>query len=204
MEEIFTKVYETFTWGSDADCEYIGSSGPGSYIEYNKDTYIPFLKKLIVQNNIKRIIDLGCGDFKCGPLIYNDLDISYIGYDTYFKVIQHQKKHYGLPKYNFIHMDFLTKKEEILRGHLCIIKDVLCHWSLKNIYNFLDYLMESNKFKYILICNSFDQTEDDTDIEDGQYRPLSCDYFPLKKYNPKKIYKYNTKEVSIIEVCLNL
>ena len=36
--------------------------GGGSDLDYNKDTYVPFLKKFIVDNNIKNIVDLGCGD----------------------------------------------------------------------------------------------------------------------------------------------
>ena len=55
-------------------------------------------------------------------------------------------------------------------------------------------------FKYILICNCGYQTIDNTDIVDGEFRPLSCDFLPLKKYNPIKIYKYDTKEVSIIKL----
>ena len=43
MEEIFTNVYENKTWGHNNDVEYNGSSGGGSDIEYNKDTYVPFL-----------------------------------------------------------------------------------------------------------------------------------------------------------------
>ena len=63
MENFFTSVYEKKTWGDNNNNEYSGSSGGGSFIEFNKDTYVPFLKKYIVNNNIKSIVDLGCGDF---------------------------------------------------------------------------------------------------------------------------------------------
>lgn len=88
----------------------------------------------------------------------------------------------------------------IINGDVCILKDVLQHWSLDNIYNFLDYLVENKKFKYILICNCCSQTQDNTNIEDGNWRYLSCHYFPLKKYNPRKLYNYDTKEVCVIEI----
>ena len=77
------------------------------------------------------------------------------------------------------------------------------HWSLDNIYTFLDYLVKCKKFKYILICNCCSQTQDDIDIENGDWRELSCDYFPLKKYNPIKLYEfiaYKKKEVSVIKI----
>jgi len=109
------------------------------------------------------------------------------------------KTHF-LPKYSFIHLDFCNKKEDIVSGDLCILKDVLQHWSLKDIYACLDYLSSTQKFKYILICNCCNQYVDNTDINNGYWRELSSDFFPLKKYNAKKLYTYNTKEVSVIEI----
>jgi hypothetical protein len=200
MEQTFTTVYERNLWGNNNISEYNGSSGEGSALNYNKDSYVPFLKKFITDNNIKNIVDLGCGDFICGKIIYDDLDILYTGYDTYKKVIDYHSKKHSLPKYSFIHLDFCDNKESIINGDLCILKDVIQHWSLDNIYKFLDYLVEAKKFKYILICNCCDQRQNDTDTTNGGWRQLSCEYFPLKKYNPKKLYNYRSKEISVIEI----
>jgi len=200
MEDIFTNIYENKIWGDNNINNYNGSSGGGSDIDYNKDTYIPFLKKLIIDNNITNITDLGCGDFKCGPLIYDDLDILYRGYDAYKKVIDYHSMEYSSSKYTFYHLDFCNNKELIINGELCILKDVIQHWSLNNIYSFLDYLVENKKFKYILMCNCADQMSDNTDIPDGSMRPLSINYFPLKKYNPKLLGTYASKEISVIIV----
>lgn len=200
MEKIFTNVYENNLWGDNNNTEYKGSSGEGSGINYNKNYYVPFLRKFIINKNIKNIADLGCGDFRCGKLIYDDLNISYTGYDAYNKIIDYNSSQYPLPKYSFTHLDFCNNKENIVNGELCILKDVIQHWSLENIYTFLDYLVDNKKFKYIFICNCCDQTEDNTDILNGEWRPLSCDFLPLKKYNPIKLYKYHSKEVSVIRV----
>jgi hypothetical protein len=200
MEQIFTNIYENCVWGSNNNAEYKGTSGGGSDIEYNAKTYVPFLKNFIVNNNIKTIVDLGCGDFRCGELIYGDLDVIYTGYDVYKKVIDYNSKNHSFPKYSFFDLDFCNNKEKIVNGDMCILKDVLQHWSLDEIYCFLDYLIEHKKFKYIFICNCCYQTWDNTNIQIGDHRPLSCDYFPLKKYNPIKLYNYDTKEVSVIEI----
>lgn len=136
MEEVFTTVYEEKHWGDNGETEYTGSSGSGSSVDYNKK-YIPYLKDVIKTNKIKTVVDLGCGDFRCGPLIYDDLDISYTGYDVYKKVIDYNIGHF---KYNFKHLDFCNEKEKIIKADMCILKDVLQHWSLDNIYTFLDYL----------------------------------------------------------------
>lgn len=198
MEEIFTKIYENNNWGNDINQNYKGNSGGGSDVNYNINTYIPFLQKFIIENNITKVIDLGCGDFRCGPMIYNDLDIKYVGYDTYKKVIDFHKNNYILPKYNFIHLDFYCHKEEIESGELCIIKDVIQHWSLEEIYTFLDYLTESRKFKYILLINCCFQDKDNPEMINGEFSYLHSSFYPLKKYNCKSIYNYHTKEISLI------
>jgi hypothetical protein len=198
MEEIFTNIYEKKIWGDNYNSEYNGTSGNGSEIYYNKDTYVPFLKKFIISNNIKNIVDLGCGDFKCGKLIYDDLDIKYTGYDAYKKIIDYNLKQHSLPKYFFEHLDFFNNKESIINGDLCILKDVIQHWKIDEIYTFLDYLVENKIFKYILISNCCHQTKDDPENNYDRFIPLSIDFFPLKKYNPVKLYNYHTKEVSVI------
>jgi hypothetical protein len=197
MEDYFTHVYEEKIWGDNHNNKYKGTSGEGSAIDYNKDSYIPFLKKFIIDNNIKTIVDLGCGDFRCGKLQYDDLDVSYTGYDTYGKVIEYNSTQYSLPKYSFIHLDIYNNKDSIINGDLCILKDILQHWKIEEIYTFLDYLVENKKFKYILIVNCCNQREDNPN-NIGRSTPLSINFFPLKKYSPVKQFNYNTKEVSVI------
>lgn len=198
MENIFTNIYERSVWGSNNNRFYNGSSGCGSDVSFNLNTYIPFVKKFINDNNIKKVVDLGCGDFRCGQLLYKDLDVLYTGYDTYKKVIDYNNTSNDKEKFNFLHLDFYSKKEEIINADLCIMKDVIQHWDLHKIYNFLDFLIETKKFKYILICNCANQTEDNTNITDGEMRPLHSSFFPLKKYNAVEVYTYDIKQVSVI------
>ena len=197
MESTFTNIYENKIWGDNENNNYSGSSGPGSDIENNKK-YIELLKNFINEYNIKNIVDLGCGDFRIGKLLYDDLNIIYTGYDTYKKVIDYNITQYPEQKYNFKHLDFYTNKESIIEGDMCILKDVIQHWSLKEIYIFLDYLTESKKFKYILLINCCNQKKDNEDCVIGDWRQLSCNFLPLKKYNAIKMYNYNSKEISII------
>ena len=197
MESTFTNIYENKIWGDNENSNYSGSSGPGSDIENNKK-YIELLKNFINEYNIRNIVDLGCGDFRIGKLLYDDLNITYTGYDTYKKVIDYNITQYPEQKYNFKHLDFYTNKENIIEGDMCILKDVIQHWSLKEIYIFLDYLTESKKFKYILLINCCNQRKDNEDCVIGDWRQLSCNFLPLKKYNAIKMYNYNSKEISII------
>jgi hypothetical protein len=201
MEHIFTQIYENSVWGTNNKKEYNGSSGSGSSIEYNIEYYIPFLKKFINDNNINSIVDLGCGDFRCGELIYKDIAASYTGYDAYKNIIDYNNEQFKTDlNFKFVHLDFYNNIEKIESGELCIIKDVLQHWSTNNIDIFLDMLIKSKKFKYILICNCCYQEKSNEDIKNGDFRYLSCDKMPLKKFNPIKLFNYNSKEVSLIKI----
>ena len=202
MEKIFTDIYENEIWGTSTNLEYSGSSGPGSSNAFNRDVYVPCTKAFIENNYIKTVVDIGCGDFYIGPSIYDSLDISYTGYDVYKKVIDYlSKKYQKQKKYNFVHSDVTNDKENIKNADLCILKDVVQHWELADIYSFLDYIIKHKKFKYILLCNSL-YTSDTTgkEIRTGDYKPRSCEHLPLSKYNPKKLYNYGDKEVSYISL----
>jgi hypothetical protein len=199
MEKIFTEIYETNLWGNNNNIKYSGSSGGGSTIDYNKDLYIPFLRNYIIENNIKSVVDLGCGDFLCGELIYKDLNIKYTGYDAYKKLVDYNIENYKIPNLSFNHLDFYTNKETIIKSDICILKDVLQHWKVEEITTFLDYLVENKVFKYILICNCCYQSIDNP-VNEQRSTPLSIDYFPLKKYNATKLYNYHTKELSVIKI----
>jgi len=197
--DVFTNIYKTCAWGNNCDPAYEGSSGDGSDVRFNINTYVPFLRNFIVDNNIKTVVDLGCGDFRCGPYIYDDLsELTYYGYDAYEKVIENNRSLHPNKKYTFTHLDFCNKKDLIESADLCILKDVIQHWTLSDITSFLDNLVENKRFKYIMITNCCDQTQDNTDIAVGEWRPLSCDFFPLKKYSPIKVFRYYSKEVCVI------
>ena len=70
------------------------------------------------------------------------------------------------------------------------------HWKLEAIYQFMDCLITSRKFEFILLINCCNRTQDETDInEHGTWRPLSGLYLPLNKYKPTTLTKYNDKEI---------
>ncbi|NDB82200.1 MAG: hypothetical protein EB127_05580, partial [Alphaproteobacteria bacterium] len=194
---VFTSIYEREAWGDNGISEYKGSSGDGSFVEKNKE-YIRFLNGFIKEKEIQSVVDLGCGDWKCGKLIYDDLLVEYNGYDAYEKLINYNNKAFGSSKYSFTHLDFLNNVDTIKSADLCIIKDVLQHWPLSSIYSFLDAISKSKKFKYIVVTNCSYQNKDNTDIPMGGFRPLSKDYLPLKKYAPISLLSYESKEVILI------
>ena len=211
MIEEFNYIYENKIWGDDFNKYYSGSSGGGSEVDYNIHEYIPFIQTFIETNNIEiksvgfsinPVCDLGCGSGKLIYPIFDILKIKYYGYDCYSKVILHNKIKYNEPKYNFIYLDFFSNYNNIIESGLIILKDVLQHWKTTQIIYFLDKIIELKKAKYILICNCYVNQKCDRFVDsDGA---LCAEFFPLKKYTPKILLRYNTKEVSLITVDNNI
>ena len=197
MEKVFTEIYEKECWGNNKQENYRGSSGMGSGMDYNANTYVPFLRDFIIKNNIKTVADAGSGDFRCGPSIYDGLEVDYIGYDAYKPLVDHLN---NTTNYKFKHMDIFGNRSEIESADLLILKDVIQHWKTIEINIFLDYIVDSKKFKYILITNCSRGVKENQDISTGNWRALSCLCNPLRKYKPTLLYQYDTKEVSCIYI----
>lgn len=203
----FTHIYENELLGKSESIYYKGSCGTGATYEYNGAEFVPFLKKFIIDNHVKSVVDLGCGNLGYDKKLYSEVFIdSYHGYDVYNSVQEHNRKFSNHKKYHFYTMDFLVHREEIISADLCIIKDVLQHWLLKDILTFLDYLVESKKWKYIMIVNCAGQTQniiqESPHFKIGDWRQLSAKMYPLSKYSPKVVLHYKTKEVSVIQCYL--
>jgi SAM-dependent methyltransferase len=194
--KLFTQIYENNEWGDNKNSVYKGSSGNGSSILFNKE-YIHFMKEFIDTNNVKKVIDLGCGDWQSSHLIYENRDIKYYGYDAYEKIIVNNSKTY--PQFTFTHLDILNEIDSIEDScDLCILKDVLQHWTCNEIKYIMDKLVLKS-IKYIIIINCCNQKYDNQD-EPIRSRPLSIKYEPLKSYKFKHLFNYNNKEVSLLSL----
>ena len=147
----------------------------------------------INSNNIKSVIDLGCGDLQSSYLIYEKLpNINYTGVDCVNSVIENNKRKHS--NYNFLCFDFINQLElikNIKRSDLIILKDVLQHLELQDIYKILDYLVTNISSRFIIITNNGNQKTDDLNLEEiicG--RGLHSNYLPLKKYNAITLLDY--------------
>lgn len=204
MNTAFTDIYEERVWGDNNDIKYAGSSGIGSSLEYNQSRWIPFLKNFILKNGVKSVVDLGCGDFQCGPVIYNSLPIEkYTGYDAYGKVVTANSERNLSSKFSFFHCDISNEVENIEPADLCILKDVLQHWPDEEIVLFMDQLVACKKYKLILLCNCSTGEILENKLVGGfvgGFHPLKAETYPLNKYNPKVVFGWHTKEVCLINM----
>jgi hypothetical protein len=195
--EVFTNVYKMKVWGNNGSSSYSGSSGGGSSVELNQP-YIRFIRDFLTSRACRTVVDIGCGDFRCGPSLYDDLDISYTGYDVYEDLIRYLRVTHTSPKYSFEVLDSYNQRDAIRSADVCILKDVVQHWPNDQITTFLDFLVSKKLFKYILLCNCYNQA-DGRDIPLGKFRPLREDVAPLRKYAAVPMLNYSTKRVLLID-----
>ncbi len=194
-DKIFSEIYDNKVWGKGSIENPL--SGEGSGKTYTKE-YRRFLKKFITNNEIKSVVDCGCGDWNFSRLIKWG-DVQYTGLDVVKSVVHNNTVNYSTSNIKFQWTDFQSSKFKPIKADLYIIKDVIQHWPNKNIIKFIKKLIKSKKVKYILITNCSHQTNDN-DIKFGDWRPLHPFKYPLNKFPLTILFKFSTKTTSLIKV----
>ena len=107
-------------------------SGSGSHKEEIILPYINLLTQIIVNNNIRLITDLGCGDFwimrhVLGFLAEKNYNFFYNGVDVVEDLINYNRETFRHPNIKFHCMDAAQDDSELPFGELLIIRQVLQH-----------------------------------------------------------------------------
>ncbi len=192
-EIVFTNIYDSQEWGQTFSNTFTGSSGPGSSIEYNRE-YIGFLRSFLQTYQIRSVVDLGCGDWRCGTAIYSDIPCSYTGYDVYKKMIESHRQSFRNPLWQFECKNCAAELDTMVDADLLIVKDVLQHWSDEEVTHFMEYQMKAKKYKYILITNCVNEYDGSLQ-KPGGWRQLSKTHPLLIPYALQEIFRYDTKQV---------
>lgn len=161
-KQIFNDIYKNQSWGFD--------SGPGSDPENAKE-WINLVNSFIIKNNIKSILDLGCGDWRLGKELNLD-SVDYVGVDVSSIIIE-KIKHNEKENIKFINHDI--ESFDFLDVDLILIKDVLQHLKLESVKNIVDKIVAHGK--YALICNDFNK--DNAYSDKSNYQINSGDYVYL-------------------------
>lgn len=182
--EVFTAIYDTAEWGRNDNGE--GFSGGGSLLK-NTRPYMSFLENFIKANNIKTIVDAGCGDWEFSRFV-NWHGAAYIGYDVVAHVIDKNIKKFAKPNITFAYGNLIT--EDLPSADLLICKHVLQHLPNSDILLFLQQLQ---KFKYCLITNQVDPetlSGDNSDIAIGGGRKIDLTKHPFN-LEGVKVFHYS-------------
>lgn len=155
--QIFANVYENNRWGRSKSGRKYYSDSP---LELTKP-YRDFVSSFIKKNNIRRIVDIGCGDFEAS----SGIDIGnahYIGVDIYEKLIDYDIEHFQDETHEFKVCDIVL--DELPEGDLCLVTLVLYLLDFDEVFIILEKL---KKYRYVLI------TDGQPNIEPSQRRNVN-------------------------------
>ena len=146
-KEVFTEIYAENIWNNrepHADKEFPFYSGPGSG-ETAAHPYADCVNAFISKHAIQTVVDLGCGDFRVGGRIARP-PIDYIGVDIVDPLIQANRARFGNDHIQFRCLDIIT--DELPKGDLCLVREVLQHLSNSQIATILSKL---KAFKWVIV-----------------------------------------------------
>ena len=121
-------------------------SGQGSHTDIYVTPYCNLIKEFLsAHKDIKRVTDLGCGDFNVASKWITD-DIDYTGVDIVRDMIASHNKTFASEHVRFLCLDIVD--DELPDGDLCLIRQVLQHLSNDDIAKILARV---KKYKYVIV-----------------------------------------------------
>lgn len=157
LKNTFEDIYKNEKWNNKN--KNVPLSGPGSTTQIAQK-FTNFIEKFIYENNIKNIIDIGCGDLTwiSKTKFFNDEKINYIGMDISEYIININKLKYSNKKFE---VNNVIEKFDY-QCELIILRDVIFHLLNTDIITIFSNI--KNKFNYICITNC--RTDVNLDIFD--------------------------------------
>jgi len=169
-EDIYHQIYESDHWQ--------GGSGPGSTADASAE-YRQIVQRLLASIEIRRVLDVGCGDWQVGSLL-DWSGIDYTGVDVVSSVVAADQARFGAPNVRFRVADARTG--DLPPADLLLVKDVLQHWPTADVQRFLTATLP--RYRYALITNDIASSHFtgvlNQDIEMGSWRTLDLQAPPFE------------------------
>ena len=184
-EQVFTKIHQNKQWGEQHPC------GSGSAPE-NTKLYRLFLQNFLIEQKIKSVVDIGCGDWQSLKLLDWD-NIQYIGYDVIKEIVDKNNGDLSTHLIKFIHGNPLHVN--LPKADLLLCKDVLQHWPSEHILLLLDQI---DQYKHCIFINDVDPvtlSSNNENISLGGYRYLDPTKSPFN-LTGKKVLTYISGDVT--------
>lgn len=143
MQELFAEIYRTNAWGNAPGEKFF--SGAGSIADFAA-RYAAWVNRFVAEHHLRRIVDLGCGDFRVGRLLETSGGVHYTGLDIVPDVIRYNQEHFGSANVSFRCANIL--EDELPEGDLCLIRQVLQHLSNDQV---AAVLARCSQYRYVVI-----------------------------------------------------
>lgn len=145
VAETFSEIYRENKWGGKEGEFYSGEGSRGTYAK----VYADAVKNFIAENNIKKVVDLGCGDFQVASMFGSD-NFQYTGCDVVPDLVRHLNEKFKSETVEFRCLNIV--EDELPKGDLCLIRQVLQHLSNAEISQILE---NCKKFRYLIITEHY-------------------------------------------------
>jgi SAM-dependent methyltransferase len=140
--DAFTRVYENKVWNPVGLAFDSGSGSIGPIA----DLYCQQVAAFIETHDIKRVADLGCGDFRVGRKLTSQSPVSYTGVDIVPTLIARNNKEFGNDRIGFECADLVS--DPLPSADLCLIRQVLQHLSNEEIES---VLKKTSQYQFVLV-----------------------------------------------------
>lgn len=144
--DVFTEVYDSGYWGGDPYSSGSGSRGQAA------TEYAQLVSQLIVEFDLRRVVDVGCGDFHVASQFIAETD-TYIGLDVASNIILRNQPNTVPGRVEFAELD--ATKEELPSGDICLIRQVLQHLSNAQIEAILE---NAQRFPMVVVTEHWPST----------------------------------------------
>ncbi len=145
VAETFGEIYEKNVWGGVRGEFY---SGEGSTEKYS-EKYAAAIRKFITENDVKSVVDLGCGDFRVASKLVSG-DFHYTGCDVVPSLVEHLNSKFADDNIKFRCVNIV--EDELPDGDLSLIRQVLQHLSNVEIESILQ---KADKYKYLIVTEHY-------------------------------------------------
>ncbi len=182
MEQVFIDIYEREQANNPP--------GWGSVLR-NTRSYILFLEAFMKANQIKSVLDLGCGDWSFSRFVQWD-KTRYLGIDIVPKIIKTNRERFTSTTVSFLHANALDI--ELPKADLLLCKDMLMHLPNTDIITFAQ---KCKNFKHCLITNNIGNVINE-DKPVGDYRSIDLTAAPFHMQGVKTLTyptDHGTKQV---------
>jgi SAM-dependent methyltransferase len=143
-KKIFERIYNEKVWGETiSDNPFY--SGTGSDEVY-ANIYSTVISQFIIDNQIKSMVDLGCGDFRVGQKILEKVNIEYTGLDIVPDLINYNNINFSRHNINFKCLNIVN--DDLLSAELCTVRQVFQHLSNNDIKK---VLRKCKQYKYLIV-----------------------------------------------------
>lgn len=166
----FQAIYDTGVWGKVTDGT--PESGPGSALSATS-TLRQTLPLLLNELGAKTLLDVGCGDFMW--MQHVNLAQKYIGVDVVDRVISANKEQFEDSNRTFMSLDAIA--DELPSADVVMCREILFHLSFKDINRLLRNVF--SKERSFIVVTSDRQTNFNSDIPTGDFRPLNLEVRPF-------------------------